>query len=115
MTLMEWLTSNKGELLLSGFAGSAVSVAMEFNGWRSSIRRLFIGGVTAYYLGPITIPLLQWAIGSLPIPVDAANIATLGGFVCGLCGIIINEIILKALRIRSAELKGHDDVNHKTD
>ncbi|AAL49615.1 unknown [Sinorhizobium phage PBC5] len=103
MTFWDWINSGKGEALLAGFAGSAVSVAMEWNGVPSAVRRLFVGGVTAYYLSPLGVPLFQWALGQLEVGGEQA--AGVGGFIIGVGGVIIVEIILKAFRIRSRELR----------
>lgn len=102
MTMWEWLTSTKGELALAGIAGSAVSVVMEWSGVVSGIRRLFVGGVAAYFMAPIGIPMFQWSLGQIEVPKEQA--ASVGGFIIGIGGVIIVEIILKAFRLRSAEL-----------
>ncbi len=107
MNFWDWLASKNGELAMAGVAGSAVSVAMEWTGVLPAIRKLFVGAVTAYYLGPIGIPLFQWALGQIDIGEQAASV---GGFIIGVGGVIIVEIILKAFRIRSRELK---DVPHE--
>ncbi|MBO3760338.1 hypothetical protein [Ciceribacter sp. L1K22] len=105
--MWDWLASAKGEIALAGIAGSAVSVAMEWSGVGSGIRRLFIGGVTAYFLAPIGIPMFQWALGKITVQPEHA--ASVGGFIIGIGGVIIVEIILKAFRIRSAEIARRDE------
>lgn len=102
-------SSGKGEIALAGIAGSAVSVALEWTGVLSGIRRLFVGATTAFFLSPIGVPLFQWAFGAIDIPPDQA--AGVSGFVTGLSGIIIVETFLGALRLRKAELGGglHDE------
>lgn len=102
MSLYDWLTSSEGKVALAGIAGSAVSVAMEWTGVLSSVRKLFVGAVTAYYLSPIGMPMFQWALGSVNVPEEQS--ASVGGFIIGIGGIIIVEIILKAFRIRHAEI-----------
>lgn len=109
MSLWDWVTTSEGKLALAGVAGSAVSVAMEWTGVLSSLRKLFIGAVTAYYLSPLGMPLFQWALGSMSVPEEQS--ASVGGFIIGIGGIIIVEIILKAFRIRHAEIgrSRHDE------
>jgi hypothetical protein len=102
VNIWDWLSSGKGEIALAGIAGSAVSVAMEWNGYLSGFRRLFVGAVAAYFMAPLGVPLFQWSLGHLEVPGEQA--AGVGGFIMGIGGVIIIEIILKAFRLRSAEL-----------
>lgn len=102
MSFWDWVSSDELKTAFAGIAGSAVSVAMEWNGIGSGLRRLFIGAVAAYFLAPIGVPLFQWALGHLSVPSEQS--ASVGGFIIGIGGVIICEIILKAFRIRSAEL-----------
>jgi len=100
--------SGKGEMALAGIAGSAVSVVMEWTGVLSGIRRLFVGAVTAYFMAPVGLPLFQWSLSNIEVPSEQA--AGVGGFILGIGGVIIVEIILKMFRLRHAEIKGGDDV-----
>ena len=111
MSFWDYVSVDDMKTALAGVAGSAVSVAMEWNGILPGLRRLFVGAVTAYFLAPIGIPLFQWTLGHLDVPGEQS--ASVGGFIIGIGGVIIVEIILKAFRIRSAEIgKGlhrHDE------
>jgi len=107
MTIWEWFATSKGEIALAGIAGSAVSVAMEWTGFLSGVRRLFVGAVTAYFLAPVGLPIFEWALGHIDVPLDQS--AGVGGFILGIGGVIIVEIILKTLRIRRAEIGGGAD------
>lgn len=102
MSFWDWLSASEGKVALAGIAGSAASVAMEWIGAVSSMRKLFVGAVTAYYLSPIGTTLFQWAFGTLSVPEEQS--ASVGGFIVGIGGIIIVEIILKAFRLRHAEI-----------
>ncbi|KIP99068.1 hypothetical protein RU07_20535 [Agrobacterium tumefaciens] len=102
MTFWEWLSSSEGKVALAGIAGSAVSVAMEWTGPWASLRKFFVGGVAAYYLSPLGTIFFQWAFGKLSVPEEQS--ASVGGFIVGIGGIIIVEIILKAFRLRHAEI-----------
>jgi hypothetical protein len=106
-SLWEWIASGKGEIALAGMAGSAVSVAMEWSGVISGVRRLFVGAVTAYFLAPVGIPMFKWVLGRIDVPVEQS--AGVGGFILGIGGVIIVEIILKAFRIRRAEIRSNVD------
>ena len=107
MTLWEWISSGKGEVALAGIAGSAVSVVMEWTGIMAGIRRLFVGAVTAYFLAPVGLPMFAWTLGKIDVPSEQA--AGVGGFILGIGGVIIVEIILKAFRIRKAEISRSTD------
>jgi|GEM_PF-1298079 len=101
----DWaISSGKGEIAIAGIAGSAVSVALEWTGVMSGVRRIFVGATTAFFLSPVGVPLFQWAFGAIDIPPDQA--AGVSGFVTGLSGVIIVETLLTALRIRKNELAG---------
>ncbi len=102
MSFWDYISVDDIKTALAGVAGSAVSVAMEWNGVGSGARRLFVGAVAAYFLAPIGIPMFQWALGHLEVPGEQS--ASVGGFIIGIGGVIIVEIILKAFRIRSAEI-----------
>jgi hypothetical protein len=102
MSFWEYLLSGKAEAALAGIAGSAVSVAMEWTGFKSGIRRLFVGAVTAYFLAPVGLPLFKWGLGHIDVPPEQS--VGVGGFILGIGGVIIVEIILKAFRIKRAEL-----------
>jgi hypothetical protein len=103
VTVWEWLASDKGQMALGGLFGSAVNTVMEWEGIVPGIRRLFVGAVTAYFLGPVGIPLFQWAGGSIALPTDQA--ASVGGFITGVSGVVIVEIIMKVWKSRRRELE----------
>lgn len=107
MSIFEWFWSGKGEIALAGIAGSAVSVAMEWTGFWSGLRRLVVGALTAYFLAPVGLPIFRLVLGQIDVPVEQS--AGVGGFILGIGGVIIVEIILKAFRIRRAEMKGGAD------
>ena len=105
--LSDWLSHGKGELLSAGFLGSVVAAAMEWNGVLPALRKIVVGTICALYLSPVALPLLSWALGNLQVPDESA--AGLSGFLMGVTGIIVIEIILKAFRLRRDELtKEHE-------
>lgn len=107
--IMEWFQGESGKLLTAGLAGSAVSVAMEWTGWMPALRKIVVGSLCAMYLSPLAIPMLEWALGVINVPTE--NGATLGGFLMGVVGIVIIEIIVKAFRLRLVDplAKGKPD------
>jgi hypothetical protein len=98
MTIMEWLQGESGKLLTAGLSGSAVSVAMEWTGVLPAIRKIVVGSACAMYLSPLAVPMLEWGLGVVNVPEE--NGATLGGFLMGVVGIVIIEIIVKGFRLR---------------
>ena len=103
MTILDWLNSATGELFKAGLAGSAVAAAMEWSGVLPAIRKIFVGTICALYLSPIAVPLLEWVLGTIQVPRDQA--AGVSGFLMGVVGIIVIEILLKAFRLRRDDLQ----------
>mgnify|MGYP001616019077 CR=1 FL=1 len=104
MSLWDWATTGRGADLIAGMAGASVAVALEWSGWPAGLRKLFIGAVTAYYTGPIGVPAVQWSIGHF-VNVSETHSSSAGGFIMGVGGIVIAEIILKAWRLRRDEMR----------
>lgn len=98
MNIMDWLSSEKGQLLQSGLAGSAVSAAMEWTGFMPAVRKIVVGTLCALYLSPLAVPLLGTVLGIAKVPRE--NAAGVSGFLMGVTGIIVIEILLKAFRWR---------------
>lgn len=108
MAIWDFFTSSKGEVALAGAAGAAVSVAMEWTGWAAGTRKFLIGGITAYYTAPIGVPIVEWTIGKFLV-IPEPNSAGVGGFLMGIGGVVIAEIMLKAFRLRRDELRPKAD------
>ena len=104
MSLSEWLASPSGQLGIAGLVGSAVAAAMEWGGFVSASRRLFVGTASAVFLGPLAIPMLEWALSGINVPKD--NAAGMGGFLMGVVGIVAIEIIMKAFKIKRDNMNG---------
>ncbi len=113
MAFWDFLSTSKGEIALAGAAGAAVSVAMEWSGWAAGMRKFFIGAVTAYFTGPIGVPLVEWSIGKF-IAIPESNSAGAGGFLMGIGGVVIAEIMLKAFRLRRDELRPKPEEDTKS-
>lgn len=103
MTFWEWLQSGKAELILAGLAGSAVSAAMEWTGVLPAVRKILVGTLCAMYLSPLAVPLLGWVLGGLQVPTE--NSAGVSGFLMGIVGIVVIEIILKAFKLKRDHLR----------
>lgn len=102
MTLFDWFQSEKGSLLVAGLAGSAVSAAMEWTGFLPAVRKIIVGTLAALYLSPLAVPFLSWVLSGLSVPPD--NASGVGGFLMGVVGIVVIEIILKAFHLKRDNL-----------
>jgi hypothetical protein len=103
MTFWEWLQSDKGGVLIAGVVGAAVSAAMDWNGPVKALRALFVGAACAYYLHPLAIPLVEWVLSGFRA--NPENAIGASGFVMGMAGIVIVEIIREAFKLRRDGLK----------
>lgn len=103
MSVLEWLQSERGQLIQAGLAGSAVAAAMEWTGVMPAVRKIVVGTACAMYLSPLAVPILGWALHGLQVP--AENAQGVSGFLMGVTGIILIEIVLKAFRYRRDNFK----------
>ncbi|WP_176085938.1 hypothetical protein [Martelella sp. HB161492] len=108
MNILDLLASEKSNVALAGLFGASAAAAMEWRGFLPTIRRIFVGGVTAYFLGPVGVPLFQWAGGLANVPLEPS--ASVGGFVMGVGGMTIVEFIVKVWHFRLREVE-HDETN----
>lgn len=106
-SLIEWLFSHSGQVMLAGLAGAAVNAILEWGGVLSSLRKLVIGFLCSIYLGPIGLPVLDWTFGKLSIPADQAPLAA--GFTMGLCGLFVVEVIVRTVKARRDATQGGDN------
>lgn len=107
MTMWEWLDSARGEMAVAGIAGSAVSTIMQWEGWVSGLRRFFVGSVTAFFLGPVGVPLVSWLFPKINVPIEHS--ISVGGFVMGICGIVFVEVMLTVLRLKKTTMEVRSD------
>lgn len=100
--ISHWFQTEAAQVLTAGFAGAAVSAVMEWNGYIPATRRLFVGTISAFYLSPIGIPIIKFLLSFVLDEVPTENLIGLGGFVMGVTGIIIIEIMVKTLQLHKA-------------
>ena len=105
MSVLDWLTGDDGARMISGLAGASVSAALEWKGVMPTTRKIFIGTLSAYYLGPLSSPLLEWALSGIKVDPGIG----VSGFLMGLVGITVVEIVVKAFRLKRDELGGHHE------
>lgn len=92
-----WMQTATGELATAGLAGAAVSAAMEWSGFLPAVRKIIVGTLCALYLSPLAIPLLSLVLGGLNVPPEKT--AGMSGFLMGVLGIVVIEILLKVFRL----------------
>lgn len=73
--------------------------------WRAGIVSILVGSISAAYLGPLTLPILNPVLGD--IVADGAALANLNGFVTGLFGVGLTGYLIDILRKRTVDLR-HD-------
>jgi uncharacterized membrane protein YeaQ/YmgE (transglycosylase-associated protein family) len=100
MSAWEWMTGDDGARALAGLAGASVSAALDWNGLLPTTRKVFIGFVSAYYLGPAGAPIVEWAMSGLKMEPSP----TASGFLMGLVGMTFLEIIVKAFKLKRDEM-----------
>lgn len=98
MSPIEWLELPKVQLALAGLAGAVVSSVVEWDTWTKFFRKSIVGTLVAYNLGPIGVPLFTWAFFKINVPSEHA--LAVGGFLVGVTGMIIIEMILKLAKLR---------------
>lgn len=102
MSLWEFIQSKDWTLAFAGLAGASVSAVMEWEGWMPSARRIFVGFIAAWYLGPIGLPFFVWASNISNLPPEHA--ISVGGFLVGIGGMSIVEFIIKVWK--NLQIKG---------
>lgn len=96
-SISAWLETASGELATAGLAGAAVSAAMEWTGFLPAVRKIVVGTLCAMYLSPLAIPLLSIVLGAIDVPLEKT--AGTSGFLMGVLGIVVIEILFKAFRL----------------
>lgn len=106
-SILEWLRSETGQVLVAGTAGVTASAFHRWPGFLGFIRTLVIGVPTAYYLGDYATPLFKWAAGVVDLPVDKA--ANSGAFLVGATGVVLFETLMLAVTLKKNELQSKGD------
>lgn len=106
-TILGWLNGSPGQVALAGLFGAVVNALFEWQGWLATWRKIFIGTVSAYFLGPLGIPILQWLLGKFDVPLQSS--ASVGGFIMGLIGVFFVETLLIAIKEKKRALLEKDE------
>ena len=92
-------------VLLAGFLGGVTSALLRYEGFWETLRKLLIGFFCAAYFTPLCAPLIS-LLSSIGLAGESGP--ALAGFICGLCGLLIIESVVK---IVTATLRKADDDN----
>ena len=107
--LIDWLFSGPGQMATAGAAGGLVRWITLRDNWREGIPTVVVGAISAVYLGPLVVPILEPAIGKLT---PNGNADGFSAFIVGLAGIALTGAVIdffKARRASGLQNGGKDD------
>lgn len=96
MSLSEYFTTDQGRLAIASFFGSAIAVALDWNGVKPAIRRLVVGTITAMYTFELALPITKMFLGFFSAPQEPS--IALSGFLMGTLGVVFVETLLLAAK-----------------
>ena len=108
MSIIEWLKSDSGQVLVAGGAGATASAMYKWPGLFVAFRQVAVGTVTAYYMSDYAAPIFKWLAGITDLPTEKASAP--GAFLVGATGLVIFETILQAAALKS---RGNNDFGGK--
>lgn len=106
---IEWFFSGPGQMATAGAAGGVVRWITLRDSWREGVPAVIVGAISAVYLGPLVVPILEPVIGSLT---PDGNADGFSAFVVGLGGIALTGAVIdffKARRESGLQNGGKDD------
>lgn len=106
-SFLGWLNGSPGQVAMAGLFGAVVNAILEWQGWVATARKIFVGTVSAYFMGPLGIPVLQWLLGKFDVPPTSS--ASVGGFIMGLVGVLLAETILIAIKEKKRALQEKEE------
>lgn len=98
MSILDIIIVGKTELIVSGLAGSIVAAVTKWDGWTATLRKLIVGTIAAMYLSPLAAPIIRAGFGVIDVPKEGAD--GVSGFVVGMCGIVIIEVMMNAVKFQ---------------
>lgn len=96
-SVLEWLYSESGRILIASAIGSAIAVLLDWTG-SHKIKKFFVGTIIGAYTYELALPITKFLIGSF---VDKEPSIALSGFLMGYLGIVFVETLkigIKKLR-----------------
>lgn len=109
--ILDWLSSPNGQVAISAVAGAAVNAVFEWKGVYATTRKMFIGSTSAYFLAPVGVPMVQKSLAWFSVPETSS--ASVGGFIIGVTGVFLIEVIIIAVRSRFKTLRRDGDSNEE--
>lgn len=103
---MDWLTGDKGQLLLAGALGGVVRWLTLRDHWSDGLISIVVGAICALYISPLAIPAIAPALGAMNVPPE--SIHSLSGFLIGIGGITVSGLIMDLWRARKAAIEESD-------
>lgn len=98
-SVLEWLYSESGRILIASAIGSAIAVLLDWTGSHfDKIKKFFVGTIIGAYTYELALPITKFFIGSF---VDKEPSIALSGFLMGYLGIVFVETLkigIKKLR-----------------
>ena len=91
---------------MAGFCGAIVYWITNKKSPRDGLLCMIVGVISAIYLGPLIEPIIAKAFettSELP--------QTLSGFICGMCGISLNGLILDLVHFRTRAIREKENGN----
>jgi len=107
--LIEWLLGDTGRAAIAGAAGGLVRFLTLKPSPIDGAISITVGSISAIYLGPLALPMLEYA-GLGKIVVEEVNRGAFAGFVIGLGGIGVASFVIDLLA-RVKQLKSKDADN----
>lgn len=98
MNLFDWITSSEGSRIAAGIAGGVVASAFNWEGPWLTFRKLIIGALMAYALGPTGVLLLEWALSKIGINRLPDNAEWAAAFLIGAFSMMIIETVLRVFK-----------------
>lgn len=110
LRIMEIAATDHGQAMVAGVCGAIVRVVTLRERKYQAIGSIVVGLISAVYLGPLALPMLESVLGALRVAPQSAG--PLSGFLVGLGGITFAQAILRVFQtaglIAPARGRGHD-------
>lgn len=85
--------------VIPGAIGGVVAALTKKGHWREKARVFVIGTLSAYFLSPLVLPVLEFTFGRT-LAIDSTRLASMSGFLAGATAVVLIEIVLRAFTNR---------------
>lgn len=97
--MQDWISGEAARVVFAGAMGGGVAALAKQGHWREKVRVFLVGTMSSYFLSPLVEPLLEFAFGRT-LNIDPGRIAGMSGFVAGATGLLMVEIVMRAISRR---------------